>query len=807
MIDSLYLPVVSSCSTIQGEWMRRGYSFRGRILTAVVIFVAVFGGLKVPAVAAELERFLNDVALENIVPGADRLGGIEGSPPAAPAYRGSELVGYVFLNSDAVNAVGYSGKPIHIVIGMAPDGTITGAKLVEHHEPIVLIGIPEKRITNFIDAYKGRNVVEEATAPTESHAKEIDIVSGATVTVLVIDDLIRRSAIKIARSRGLGHMAATRAETQGAKLDLRAEPELQDWKTLLGNGSVRRLALTVGDVTKAFRSAGDDKAADRPEMADPQATFIDLYVALVSIPSVGLSLLGEREYENLERWLTPRQGRASTEQATERATEPQNAILVAGEGAYSFKGLSYVRGGIFDRIQLVQGDTAIRFRDRNHRRIADIAADGAPRFSEIGLFRIPPEVEFDPARPWRLELLVQRAVGAREKAFTSFDLAYSPPEQYLIRPPAEASSSAPTATGAVGVPAAGANVAGPGLAGFEEPAERDALWRRVWESKTIAIAMLLAALGLLTLLFFFQDWLVRRRKLAAGIRYGFLILILAWLGWYANAQLSVVNVLTFSNALVSDFSWTYFLMDPLVFILWSSVAAGLLFWGRGSFCGWLCPFGALQELSNHLGRRLGIKQFALPWGLNERLWPIKYMIFLGLFGLSLYSLAMAERLAEVEPFKTAIILDFVRTWPFVAYAVALLVVGLFIERFFCRYICPLGAALAIPARIRMFDWLKRWPECGSPCQRCANICPTAAIHPDGRINVNECIYCLECLKLYYDDQRCPHMIQQRLKRERRLLISSDKMLSEKEREQKKRLQAASVQKKSAQASPGTPQPT
>ena len=46
----------------------------------------------------------------------------------------------------------------------------------------------------------------------------------------------------------------------------------------------------------------------------------------------------------------------------------------------------------------------------------------------------------------------------------------------------------------------------------------------------------------------------------------------------ANAQLSVVNVLAFSNSLITGFSWEYFLTSPLIFILWSSVAAGLLFW-------------------------------------------------------------------------------------------------------------------------------------------------------------------------------------------------------------------------------------
>ena len=88
------------------------------------------------------------------------------------------------------------------------------------------------------------------------------------------------------------------------------------------------------------------------------------------------------------------------------------------------------------------------------------------------------------------------------------------------------------------------------------------------------------------------------------------------------------------------------------------------------------------------------------------------------------------------------------------------------ERVFCRYLCPLGAALAIPARLRMFDWLRRYRECGNPCQRCGNECPVQAIHPEGHINPNECIQCLHCQMLYHHDQMCPVMIQRRLKREK-----------------------------------------
>ena len=92
------------------------------------------------------------------------------------------------------------------------------------------------------------------------------------------------------------------------------------------------------------------------------------------------------------------------------------------------------------------------------------------------------------------------------------------------------------------------------------------------------------------------------------LRTGFLLFSVLWLGLYAKAQLSVVNVFTFANAVFTGFRWENFLLEPLIFMLWCSAAVSLLFWGRGAYCGWLCPFGALQELLNHAARRLGIRQ-------------------------------------------------------------------------------------------------------------------------------------------------------------------------------------------------------
>ena len=110
--------------------------------------------------------------------------------------------------------------------------------------------------------------------------------------------------------------------------------------------------------------------------------------------------------------------------------------IVAGSGRYSFKGAAYVRGGIFDRIELIQDTNSIRFRDRDHTRLGNLAAEGAPDFPEIALFVVPPEFAFDPTEPWVLQLLVQRVVGTREKAWLTFDLGYTLPDAYMKTEPA-----------------------------------------------------------------------------------------------------------------------------------------------------------------------------------------------------------------------------------------------------------------------------------------------------------------------------------------------------------------------------------
>ncbi|HET9067617.1 MAG TPA: FMN-binding protein, partial [Amaricoccus sp.] len=392
------------------------------------IALAVVAAL--PAAAAStLQDFLTDIAPADLVPGGASFGPAEGDPALVPVLdAGGARLGWAYLNTDFTSSIGYSGKPIRIVVGIDPAGTVRGLKLVEHHEPIVLIGIPEPKVMAALNDLIGQDL--GAVAAGTAKPPQVDIVSGATVTVLVMGDSVVRSAVRLIRSGRLSGAAATTAGpgATAREVDM-GKSETRDWQSLLGDGSVRSLRLTVGEVSQAFADAGQPAAAARPESANPEDSFIELFVAPVSVPTIGRSLLGDTAYERLAQKLKP--GEA--------------ALLVAGEGAYSFKGSAYVRGGIFDRIELIQDGQGTRFRDRNHTRLSSIAAAGAPRLKEIALFVVPEDFAFDVTAPFELQLLVQRTTEGRDKATIPFDLGYTLPEGYLLpAPPAPTPAALPS---------------------------------------------------------------------------------------------------------------------------------------------------------------------------------------------------------------------------------------------------------------------------------------------------------------------------------------------------------------------------
>ncbi|WP_223538846.1 transcriptional regulator NosR [Pseudomonas sp. BF-R-12] len=688
------------------------------LVVTVLLILAMFA-----VVQAKSYGDIEQQRIEKVFPQTDSVSAAEGPFKVRTISAAGKVIGYVFQSLDVVDIPAYSGKPINTQVILDTAGVIQDAYVLEHHEPILLIGIPEEKLHGFSARYTGIKVSQRVVVghSSDPSAVTVDAIAGATVTAMVVNEVIMRAAHEVAVSLKLiEDKGAVASKPATVRQDF-FEPAT--WEQLSGNGAIRRLNLTRGQVDAAFKGTeaeGVDTAA--PDQVDD--TFIELYTADLNPPTIGRALLGDIQYRVLMQDLKP----------------GEQAIAVLGRGLYSYKGSGYVRGGIFDRVQLRQFGNVISFRDMDHQRLSDVFAKGMPEFNEMSVFIVRKQAGFDPGSPWSLELLVRRQTGPVSGMFSSFELSYQLPEQYLERP-------APTAEE---------------LAAIEE-ANRP-MWLTIWYQKHFQVGVLATALLLLTAILFLQDKFTRRPHFLHWLRRGYLIFTVVFLGWYALGQLSVVNVLTFVHALFEHFRWELFLTDPLIFMLWVFTAASILLWGRGVFCGWLCPFGALQELINEAARKLKIPQYELPFAVHERLWAIKYIILLLLFGISLESMSTAELFAEVEPFKTAITLRFDRQWWFVLYAVALLVINIFTRKVYCRYICPLGAALAIPTKLRLFDWLKRRKECGNPCQLCAKECEIQAIHPDGRINANECHYCLDCQMTYHNEHKCPPLINKRKKR-------------------------------------------
>ncbi|MCC7045495.1 MAG: regulatory protein NosR [Alphaproteobacteria bacterium] len=641
--------------------------------------------------------------LREIFPGAERAGPMEGNPPAATVFGSAGPIGYVFSTQSVIGSLGYSGKPIDLAVGLTLDGKIAGARLVRHQEPILVLGIDEAALHRYVAGHRGLPIQAEFRVT----AKEPAVGQPDTIAGATVTSLLLREAIlRSARAVARSRGFAGVGSSAG-RLDLdRFEP--RDWTALQAEGAIAQLRLIGADVA---RRVGPDAAPPA------EVLFVDLYTAVLSPAGIGRNLLGDGPYNGLVADLA----------------DGDCAILVAANGLYSFKGTGFARSGRFDRIRIVQGENTFVPEAARHRRLANLAP-GMPEFREIGAFILPAGSGFDAAAPWRLELLVDSADVQRPPAV--FGVDYRLPARFLrtVEPTAEIAP---------------------------------ALWQDLWRARAGRIAACVLALLALTGILVLQERLAKLPVLYRRLRVGFLVFTIAWLGWYASAQLSVVNVLTFAHALLTGFRWDFFLLEPLVFLLWSFTAVALLFWGRGVFCGWLCPFGALQDLAYRLGRWLKLPAIRLTFVVHERLAALKYVFFLVIFALSLNFTEQALAVAEIEPFKTAIALRFMRPWPFVLYVLALVASGLVLERMFCRYLCPLGAGLAIPARLRLFEWLKRKKQCGTECQVCAARCPVQAIHPDGRINPNECVYCLNCQLLYYDANTCPPLIARRQRREAR----------------------------------------
>lgn len=632
------------------------------------------------------------------------------SPPVWPVYQLQELIGFAFESRNLTNFPGFSGDPLNLLIGIDTKGVFSGVKLISHHEPIFLHGLGPEPLINYLNQYSGMHLTDRIVLikqGTSNHNADsgtvyFDAVTKATVSIIVVNDTVLSSALKVARQTLDDFAQQTPAVVNHEIFNV------MSWQDLLSQGLVKKWVISREEIEQQLGNSLDDYPETQWSDSNDDEN-ITLYFAYLNAPTVGKNLLGESEFNRLQ----------------DKLAKDESAVLLMSQGFYDAIGDDFKPGTIPERFNLIQHGLPVPIRDINFYNYSQPQlATGAADFNNRRVFKIRAQSGFDPSAAMDLQLLINlkknHLIEEQVKLTSSYHLA----ENYFIK-------NAPV------------------IESTPQP-----IWVRIWQNRLLEIIVLITSLLLLSIIFLRQQSIMKSIRRFYLIRWSFLFFTLIFIGFYSQGQLSVVNIFTLFNEVREGFDISLFLLDPIIFILWIFTVVSLLLWGRGVFCGWLCPFGALQEMLAWVASRLKIRQWKLKHRTHRALLKLKYFFLIILLLISFFSLNTSMILSELEPFKTAITLYFIRSWPFVLYAVLLLGLGLYINKFYCRYICPLGAGLAILGKIHLLEKLRRRPECGAKCQMCRNRCPVDAIHKNGKINYSECIQCLECLAIINDPSQC-----------------------------------------------------
>lgn len=252
----------------------------------------------------------------------------------------------------------------------------------------------------------------------------------------------------------------------------------------------------------------------------------------------------------------------------------------------------------------------------------------------------------------------------------------------------------------------------------------------------LEVIAMLVLLGLVSTAFFLKQ---------ATIRWVALSVTLVYLGFVDGGFVSVSHI---TNGL--KLGPSMFLNDlPLLLIL-SFTVITTLFWGR-VFCSSLCPFGALQDfITRFVPKKLQLK---VPQRIHDLAIYVKYVVlaFLVVMALTYSELSLFQ---YFEPFGT--LFYFSQSLVLWLILFAFIVGAIFVPRFYCRYACPLGAALGVASILSPFK-IKRVEQC-QVCKVCEHSCPTGAIR-GADIDFKECVRCDICeIKLIDKAGVCKHDI-------------------------------------------------
>ncbi|MEW5768570.1 MAG: 4Fe-4S binding protein [bacterium] len=217
------------------------------------------------------------------------------------------------------------------------------------------------------------------------------------------------------------------------------------------------------------------------------------------------------------------------------------------------------------------------------------------------------------------------------------------------------------------------------------------------------------------------------------LRYLSLVFALIFLGFIKSSSLSTVNLVN-----IITYHLPLLIYNPFFYLFMAFILITTLLWGR-FYCGFLCPFGTVQEFIYQLSPKRGY----LP-ALGKGIRQVKYFLLWGLLMAAL--LIDNANIANIEPFNTLF------SWTggkfhWILLGLVLIAAG-FEFRFWCKYLCPVGAGLGLGSRLSLFKFSSKG-NCGL-CNLCVEQCKVEAIEKAGttvRVSPLECISCNECRKV------------------------------------------------------------
>ena len=626
---------------------------------------------------------------------------------------GGAHAGYVFQTEPMAPLPGFSGAPINMLVVLDLDGRFLDVLLLDHNEPIFVSGLGQAPFHAFMEQYRGHSISSPMVVGTPygggsegSGLVYLDGVTKATASVRIAHESILAAALQVAREK-MGGVASGPPSFPDPEVD-----EDLSFQDLHDQGLITHETLTNREIDARF--AGTTWEDDDPEARDyPDEVYLDLWVADLGPRSIARALLSDDTLAELDRF--------------KEISPFDEPILVIETARHGLVSPDFVRNTAPDWLGAEQNGFPVALRD------ADLfveLSDDVPEALQDGvamILRTDRRLGFDPASPWTMTVQAVREHGMFQPEIGSvtIEAAITTDDRFFTRP------------GAV-----------ERLTPFEE-----AIRNR--QADLYVLAGLLAVL--LPTLLFAQSRLAGLR-FYTPVRLSILAVVLGFVGWWGQGQLSIVTPLAALQTSLAGGSFAFLLYDPFSLLIWAVVLIGFVLWGRGLFCGWLCPFGALQEFAHHIGRFLHLPRIEPSRLWDQRLKALKYVALAGLVGVTVISPQHMDKAAEIEPFKTAITTFFLREWYYVAYAALWLVLGTMVFKGFCRYLCPLGALMAIGGALRLRRWIPRRVECGSPCQLCRVKCNYGAIKRSGEIQYDECFQCLDCVTIHDDETQCVPLV-------------------------------------------------